>query len=217
MQEKSCLLLISGVTGSKPYFKDTISGNATLDSLLSYHYGKENIIEIDTNALRDSWTPDLLDKVSFTDITKFYLNGLRRRAIRSLIKATVDKLKAQGYTKIDLWAHSLGTVEAAGSKIDIDTFIMFGSPIGFPTPVLRSTVKNELSFLGITKPPLKCETLINFWSPLDIVGSRPLTRDTRWRFGASDYKDIRSDTQHDLSDYLEFFLKIRKKLGLIEA
>lgn len=211
---KSCLLLISGITGRTPYFKSTLEENKELNKIVNYYYGNENVIELDTNALRDSFTPNLLGNVSLLDITRFYINGLRRRAIRRLIELKVSELKLKGYEKIDLWTHSLGTVEAAGADISVNDFFMFGSPIGFPTPILRSTVKNELSFLGITKPDLKCSRLINLWSPKDIVGTRPLTSDSRWRFGAPNYRDVCSNTSHSLDDYLEFFVKNMKSLKI---
>jgi hypothetical protein len=211
---KSCLLLISGITGRTPYFKSSVANNVELNRIVNYYYGEENVIELDTNSLRDSFTPNLLEDLSLLDITRFYINGLRRTAIRRFIELKVSELKLKGFSKIDLWTHSLGTVEAAGANIFLDDFFMFGSPLGFPTPILRSTVRNELSFLGLTKPNLKCNRLINLWSPRDIVGSEPITSDVRWRFEAHEYKDVRSNTEHSLDEYLEFFVKNMKSLKI---
>lgn len=199
MKNSRCLLVIGGITKDL-YFKKDLESNLSL--LNKIHKTYDFVKEINTNCIRDKFTPNFLDNQAWTDVFKFFLNPIKRHRIRKLIEKEVEKYQKLGY-EVDIIGHSLGTIELADSKIKVKKVLFAGSPLGMSIP-FSTFCKNQLASFPWSKPQMKCETFINLFSSNDIVGTFPITDDKRCRFGSLFNVDIRLNNNHDLINYLDF-------------
>jgi hypothetical protein len=196
-ENKRVLIVIGGITENL-YFRRDLESDISLLCELYKKY--EYIVEINTNKHRDSWSPRFIDKSPWTDVYKLYLNPFRRRAIHREIEKTVERFQNNGY-EIDVFAHSLGTVELTGTNIQVNNVCFFGSPLGMDFPC-GAFCRNKLAPFPFSRPKFRCENFYNFYSPRDIVGTSPILSDYRCNFGVLSNQEFNTNTVHDLTEYL---------------
>jgi hypothetical protein len=203
MRRKARVLLVVGGITTDLYFRKALETD--LHFLTELYKDFDAIIEIDTNKHRDRWSPKFIDNMPWTDVLKLYINPFRRGAIHKIIEQTVKHYQSIGF-EVHVAAHSLGTVELAGSKINVKSAFFFGSPLGMRNP-FGAFCRNRLAPIPLTKAAMKCDHFTNFWSKNDIVGTNPILGDYRCKFGKESNNEYEFNCVHDLPKYVELFAK----------
>lgn len=99
------------------------------------------------------------------DILAFYGNYFIYKAVVDKVKTVVDKYDPNT-TKVDIMAHSLGTLISLHSKVNVHTFFCIASPVGFKTSPIRWLINTHCYF---SKNKLQAKRIVNIWCTNDIV------------------------------------------------
>jgi hypothetical protein len=165
--KKPVLLLLDGICKESYVESDLI--NSELYKKIKDKY--KHIKRLETNEILDWGLVGGDFVLKYTDVVRFLASPIRRIKVTDLIEKNVRFYNSLGFP-VHLYAHSLGTLKALDSNIEVDKLILAGCPIEFVSNIgtkLVQTLVNPIPFKG---PKIKCKELFYLWSVKDLVSCR---------------------------------------------
>lgn len=201
-------ILIIGVgisdVNTQNYGQDAIDNNIPFKKYLNQRY--EKIIYFKYQ--------DILDKhavfaKTLLDPARFVFKVKAQKEILNNFERLVKRLQAEGYI-VDLFAHSLFCWVSAKAKVELDTVIHAGSPIGWITPGLRFIVRFDICKPSWVKPALSTNHFFNLYSVRDPVGNKPnFNANPKWAFQSKVNLELHTNTTHNWNEYVDYLYERR--------